>query len=215
MRSAARRWLARRVPVRRRDTVTKVLASLAVLGIAGAVAGLGTYGAFSDAAPVTTSVQSARVDLTIGVPSGGATIPAPASNFVPGDSMTRAVDVVNVGTVPVAAVTLAVTTSNSNALVTNAANGLQLTVRRCSQAWTWNGSTSAPAYTCGGTETTVLSGSPRGSATVISPGSATPGGRDHLVFTLAMPTTAGNTFQGLSTVVNLTFTGTQLPGAPR
>jgi len=207
--------VARRVPGHRRDTVTKVLASLAVLGAAGAVAGLGTYGAFTDAAPVTTSVQSARVDLVIGVPGGGATVPASASNFVPGDSMTRAVDLTNAGTVPVASVTLNVTASTSNALVTDTTQGLQLSVRRCSQAWTWNGSTSAPAYACGGTESTLLSGPVRGSTTVSPPISVRPGGRDHFVFTLAMPETAGNSFQGLSAVVNLTFTGVQRPGTPR
>lgn len=198
-----------------RSTGAKVLASLAVLGVTGAVAGLGTYGAFSDAAPVTTSVHSARVDLNVGAPAGGASASVTIGDFLPGDSLTRAIDLVNAGTVAMSSVTLAVSASTSNALVTDATNGLQLSVRRCSQAWTWNGSTSAPAYTCAATEDTVYSGSPRGSATLSAPRSSALNGRDHLVYTLAVPATADNSFQGLSTVVTLTFTGTQLPGAGR
>ena len=185
-----------------------------MLGVAGAVAGLGTYGAFTDTGRVTTSVQSARVDVNVAIPSG-ASASMSASNFLPGDSMTRALDVVNNGSVSLSAVTLTVTANTANALVTDTTDGLQLSVRRCSQAWTWNGSSSAPAYTCAGTEDTVHSGSVRGATTLSTPGSAAPNGRDHLVFTLAMPTTAGNSFQGLGAVVTLTFTGTQLSGTPR
>ena len=45
--------------------------------------------------------------------------------------------------------------------------------------------------------------------------SLNPGGSDNLVFTISLPTSAGNSFQGLSNTLNLTFTGVQRTGSNR
>jgi Camelysin metallo-endopeptidase len=201
---------------RRDGTARKILASLGVIGAAAAVAGLGTYGSFTDSTTkVTTSVQAAILNLDLSQPSGVAAIPTTTSDFVPGDSLTRAVDLVNSGVTRLSTVTLEVTAGSSNLLTTDATNGLQLAVRRCSVPWTQTTTSPGPAYGCSGTETTLFSGPIGGSRTLASPASLNPGGKDYLVFTISLPTSAGNGFQGLGTTVNLTFTGSQAPGAPR
>jgi hypothetical protein len=201
---------------RRHRTARKILASLAVIGAAAGMAGLGTYGAFTDrTTPVTTSVQSATLQLDLAQPSGVTVIPDSVSNFVPGDSMTRAVDLVNNGGARLSSVGLAVTAGSSNLLTTDTNNGLQLSLRRCSTAWAQGGTTSAPTYSCPGTEQILHSGPISGTYTLSAPASLAPAGRDHLVFTIALPTSADNRFQGLGTTVNLTFTGTQVAGSAR
>ena len=197
-------------------TARKILASLGVIGAAAAVAGLGTYGSFTDSTTsISTSVQSATLSLDLSQPSGVAPIPATMSNFVPGDSMTRAVDLVNSGTTKLSSITLAVTAGSSNLLTNDTTNGLQLSVRQCSVAWTQTTTSTGPTYSCSGTEQTLLSGPVSGNRTLPSPASLNPGGRDQLVFTIALPTSADNRFQGLGTTLNLTFTGAQVAGTAR
>jgi hypothetical protein len=45
--------------------------------------------------------------------------------------------------------------------------------------------------------------------------SLNPGGSDNLVFSISLPTSADNSFQGLSNTLNLTFTGVQRTGSAR
>ena len=49
----------------------------------------------------------------------------------------------------------------------------------------------------------------------LTPASLATGGVDHLVVTLALPTSAGDDFQGLSSALSLTFTGIQANGTAR
>src|SRR5690349_16295933 len=115
----------------------KVVGSLAVVGTAAAVAGLGTFGTFSDStAPVSTTVQTGTVDINLAQPSGAVAIPANVTGFVPGDSMTRAVNLSNNGTSALSSISLASSSTASNALVTDTTNGLQLTIKACSVAYT-------------------------------------------------------------------------------
>jgi Camelysin metallo-endopeptidase len=200
----------------RRTTTRKVIGSLGVIGAAAAVAGLGTFGTFTDSTtPVATTVDSGTVDINL--TPNGYTVPATVANFVPGDSMTRAVTLTNAGTAPLSSVTLGVTSSTTPAtvLTSDATNGLQLAVRSCSVAWTQGGTAQAPTYTCGGTETPMIAKSVLGNQALPSPASLAPGGTDHLVFTISLPTTADNTFQGKSSALSLTFIGTQRNGTAR
>ena len=78
-------------------TARKVVGSLGVIGAAAAVAGMGTFGTFTDSTtPVATTIASGT--LAINVTQPGFTVPVTTSNFVPGDSMTRAVNLINDGT---------------------------------------------------------------------------------------------------------------------
>ena len=200
-----------RTPATRGNT-RKVIGSLAVVGTAAAVAGLGTFGTFTDStAPVSTTVSTGTVDINLAQPGGAVAIPATVSNFVPGDSMTRAVNLSNNGTAGLASITLGSSSTASNLLVTDATNGLQLTIKACSVAFT-GVSTTAP--TCSGTERTLYGGpAVTTNSSLTGLNSMNAGGTDYLVFTVSLPTSAGNTFQGLSAPLSITFTGVQRNGA--
>ena len=200
-----------------RTTARKIVGSLAVVGTAAAVAGLGTYGNFTDSTtPLAMSVDTGTLSINLAQPAGAVAIPVNVPGFVPGDSMSRAVNLINDGAVALGAlsVTSAVTTT-PNVLTTDAVNGLQLTVEGCSVAWTQGGTPSAPLYTCSGTKRTVLSGPVANSASLTGATSLAAGGTDYLVFSVSLPTTADNTFQGKNAGLSLTFTGVQRAGQAR
>ena len=188
-------------PLVERSTTRKVVGSLAILGTAAAVAGLGTYGNFTDSTtPMNTTVDTGTLSINLAQPGGAVAIPVSTTGFVPGDSMTRAVNLINDGGSALGSVTSSPRcTSASNVLTTDAVNGLQLAVKGCTVAWTQGGTPTAPTYTCAGTERTVLTGSAvASSATLASPASLAAGGVDYLVFSISLPATADNTFQGKS-----------------
>lgn len=192
----------------------KVVGSLAVVGTAAAVAGLGTFGTFtSSTTPVSTTVQTGTVSINLAQPGGAVAIPATVSGFVPGDSMSRAVNLSNNGTSALSSLTLTDQSTATNALVTDLTNGLQLSVKTCSVPYTQNGTT-APTYTCSGTERSLYSGPAVVTNQALTGlNSMNAGGIDNLAFTISLPTTAGNTFQGLSAPLSITFTGVQRNGS--
>jgi hypothetical protein len=199
-----------------RATTRKVVGSLAIAGAAAAVAGLGTFGTFtSSTTPVATQVSTGNVAINLAQPSGSYTIPATTTGFVPGDSLTRAVTLNNTGTAAMSSITFATTATASNLLTTDVVNGLQLAVRSCSVPYTQGGTAAAPTYTCGGTEKVLTSGSALTSVQLPGLASLNPGGSDNLVFSISLPTSADNSFQGLSNTLNLTFTGVQRTGSAR
>ena len=206
-------------PLVERSTTRKVVGSLAILGTAAAVAGLGTYGNFTDSTtPVNTTVDTGSLSINLTQPGGAVAIPVSTTGFVPGDSMTRAVNLINDGGSALGSVTLsAAVTSAANVLTTDAVNGLQLSVKGCSVAWTQGGTPTAPTYTCSGTERSVVNSAVAnaGNVALVNPASLAAGGVDNLVFSISLPTTADNTFQGKSATLSLTFTGVQRTGTAR
>src|SRR3954447_21973758 len=89
-------------------TARKVVGSLGVLGAAAAVAGIGTFGGFTDSTPpVSTTISSGTLSIDLTQPS--VAIPASTVGFVPGDSLTRAVNLVNDGNSALGSVTLSST----------------------------------------------------------------------------------------------------------
>jgi hypothetical protein len=204
-------------PLVERSTTRKVVGSLAILGTAAAVAGLGTYGNFTDSTtPLNTTVDTGTLSINLAQPGGAVAIPLTTTGFVPGDSMTRAVNLINDGGSGLGSVTVSsVLTSPATVLTSDVVNGLQLTIKGCSVAWTQGGTPTAPTYSCAGTERTVLSGAAVNSAPLASPASLAAGGVDNLVFSISLPATADNTFQGKSASLSLTFTGVQRTGTVR
>jgi len=195
------------------STTKKVVGSLALAGTAAAVAGLGTFGTFTDStAPLNTTVATGTVDINLAVPSGGVAIPVTTTGFVPGDSLTRAVDLSNNGTSALSGVTLVSSATAGSILTTDTTNGLQLAVKSCSVAWTQGGTASAPTYTCSGTQSALVSSPAVSTSTLNGLASMNAGGVDHLIFSVSLPTSADNTFQGKSASLSLTFTGTQRTG---
>ena len=172
----------------------KVVGSLGIIGAAAAVAGMGTFGTFTDSStPVATTIASGT--LSIDVTQQGYSVPVTTSNFVPGDSLTRAVNLINDGSSALGSVTLASTVQTPSILTTDVNNGLQLAVKSCSVAWT-----SGPAVT---------------SFALNNPASLVAGATDYLTFAVSLPVSADNTFQGKSAALSLTFTGTQRTGSAR
>jgi spore coat-associated protein N len=203
-------------PASTRSTTRKIVGSLGVIGTAAAVAGLGTFGTFTDSTtPVETEIQSGSVDIDLTQPA--AAIPVTTAGFVPGDSMSRAVTLSNKGTAGLSMVSLAVTAPVSSVLNTDTVNGLQLTLKACTVPWTQGGTASAPTYTCGagGTEKFLSSGPVVGNFSLPTPSSLNPAGVDHLVFTITLPTGANNDFQNKTSKLNLVFSGTQRAGTAR
>jgi hypothetical protein len=195
-------------------TAKKVIGSLGIVGAAAAVAGMGTFGSFTaSTTPASTTVNSGT--LSINLSQQGYAIPASTSNFLPGDSMTRAVNLVNNGGSPFGSVALGVTAAAPSLLTTDATNGLQLTVKSCSVAWTQSGPATAPVYTCSGTTNTVGTGPVIGNQALSGVNSLNAGGTDYLTFSISLPAAADNTFQGKSAALTLTFTGVQATGSAR
>ncbi len=197
-------------------TARKVVGSLAVLGTAAAVAGLGTYGNFTDSTtPMNTTVASGTLSIDLTQPAGAYAIPVSVSGLVPGDSITRAVNLVNDGTLGLSTVSVISTATAPSLLTTDATNGLQLAIKGCSVPWTQGGTASAPTYTCSAGQSTLMTGPVVNNAGLSNPASLNPGGTDYLTFSISLPTTADNTFQGKSAGLSLSFTGAQRSGSAR
>ncbi|GAA3604133.1 hypothetical protein GCM10022223_19740 [Kineosporia mesophila] len=190
----------------------KVVASVAVLGSAASVAGLGTFGTFTSSTSASTTVATGTVTIALGTAGAAANrLTLGATGLVPGDTMQRAVDLTNTGTQNLAGVALTTAATSSSLLDTSAAMGLQLKIDDCSTAWTEAGTAPAYTYTCGGTTTAVLASTPViGSALALSNlNTLTAGAVDHMRVTLTLPATADNTLQNQSSTVGFTFLGTQ------
>jgi Camelysin metallo-endopeptidase len=200
--------------VKNSTTARKVVGSLGVIGAAAAVAGMGTFGTFTDSTtPVNTTIDSATLDINAG--PVGAAIPVKTDGFLPGDSLTRAVNLVNNGTSPLGSVVLGTTVASPSILTTDVTNGLQMAVKSCAVAWTQGGTASAPTYTCSSGEKLLGSGPAVSNLPLTNPASLTPGGTDYLTFTVSLPAGADNSFQGKSAALSLTFTATQRTGTAR
>lgn len=196
----------------RRSTRSRVLLSLALVGSAASVAGLGTYGSFTSTTSASQTVATGTVTLALGA-TGASTnrLTVNASGLVPGDTVQRSFDLENSGSEDLASVSFTSSATASSLLDTDGTDGLQMVIERCSVPWTEAGVSPAFTYTCGGATATVVASRPVvGSDVALSNLTVTTAGAtDHLRLTLTLPATAGNTFQGLSSTVSYGFTGTQ------
>jgi spore coat-associated protein N len=194
------------------NTKKKLLGSFAALGAAASIAGLGTFASFTSSTTASQSITAGTVSITLGASGPANRLAIGATNLVPGDTIQRAVDLVNNGSASadnLSSITLTTTAAPTSLLDTDATNGLQMVIDKCSVAWT---ESAAPyTYTCGGTTASVLA-----SRAVIGSGlalaglaSLTTGQTDHLRVTLTLPSAAGNTLQGQSSSVSYNFVGTQ------
>ena len=193
-----------------RPTMHKLLATVAVLGAAASIAGLGTYATWTTTTSENHTISSGTVTIALGA-TGAATnrLNVGASALAPGDSVQRSVDLTNSGTIDLSGVTLTTTASPSSLLDTDATNGLQLVIDKCSVAWTEAG----PPYTysCSGSTSTVLASRAviGSNLTLSNLGVTAPAATDHLRVTLTLPSGAPNTLQNQSSTVTYAFTGTQ------
>jgi hypothetical protein len=201
----------------RSRTARKVLGSLGVVGAAAAVAGMGTFGTFTDStAPLNASVTSGTLSLDLNAVNSTATLPMNATGFVPGDSISRSVDLANTGNLAFAGISMTSTATTSSLLDTDKVNGLQLSIKSCPVNWTETVTNGVATYTCSGATTNVVNSGPVvNTATLSNIASLNAGGTDHLVVTLTLPAGADNTFQGKTSALSVSFTGAQKTGTNR
>ncbi|TFV52732.1 TasA family protein [Blastococcus sp. TF02A_35] len=194
------------------STARKVIGSLGVLGAAAAVAGLGTFGTFTDSA---TPVQNATVDsgtLSISATRGDS-LPLNVANLVPGDTITRAITIKNDGNLPLGSVSLAATAAApASILTTDATNGLQMAVKSCAVAWTPGANNT---LTCSSGERSISTGQIIRNVDLGAVASLAANGTDYIAYTVSLPLSADNTFQGKSAALTLTVTGAQKTGTTR
>ena len=188
----------------------KLIASVAVLGAAASIAGLGTYATFTSTTSQSHTISSGTVTIALGA-TGAATnrLNIGATAVAAGDTIQRSVDLINSGSIDLASITLTTTASPSSLLDTDAANGLQMVIDKCSQAWTEAGP--PYTYTCGGTTSSVVGSRPviGGNLALSNMSAFTNGVTDHLRVTLMLPSAAPNSFQNQSSTISYAFTGTQ------
>ena len=185
-----------------------MLASIAVLGAAAAIAGLGTFATFTSSTSTSHTIASGTLSLTSGPTNRLGT---GASAIAAGDTMQRAIDLNYAGSVDLGSATLTTNATASSALDTDTTDGLKLAIDKCSVAWTESGP--PYTYTCSGATSSVLGSQPLiGSNVALSNLTLTAGSTDHLRVTVTLPSTAGNSLQNLSSTVGYTFTGVQRAG---
>jgi spore coat-associated protein N len=194
----------RRTSARTKALVTGGLVALTVAGVGGAA-----FAAFTGTSNAAQSVASGTVSLAgIGTNAAGNRLTVAATNIAPGDTIQRAVTLTNTGTLDLANVVLTTNATTSSLLNTDAVNGLQVAIDKCSVAWTE--SAFPYTYTCSGTTSSVLAGTPViGTNLALSNLTLTAAASNNLRVTVTLPAAAGNGFQGLTSVINYTFTGTQ------
>ncbi|MQW77804.1 hypothetical protein GHK92_18185 [Nocardioides sp. dk4132] len=197
----------------RRATATKVIASVALLAGAASVAGLGTFGAFTD----TTTANQAVATGTVEFVDLKAQLSADVEGMVPGDWIERPVTLIRDKDSETFESLKLTTTAVGEAGLTAAATGLQLTVDECSVPWTEDGK----AWTCtGGTTTPVIAetdvvGQNRALTDSVTRVNAE--GEAYLRVKLALPNTVAdqNALKNKNATVTFTFDATQRAGEAR
>jgi predicted ribosomally synthesized peptide with SipW-like signal peptide len=193
----------------------KLVASVALIMVASAVVGVGAFAVFTDTTSVSQATTSGTVTMaTINVSGTNNRLSIGASNIAAGDTMQRSVDLKQTGTLALASIVLTTSATASSLLDTDATNGLQMVIDKCSVAWTEGGTPPAYTYTCGGTTTSVLATAPViGTNLTLNNITLTAGTDNFLRVTLTLPSGAPNTLQGKSSTIQYSFTGTQRTAA--
>lgn len=201
----------------------KVLLSLAALGAAASIAGLGTFANYTSTTSSSADATTGTVSIALGASGPANRLAVAATGVLPGDSIARAVDLSSTSTDALSSVKLTTTATTSSALDTDGTNGLQLLIQKCTVAWTETANVSPQTgytYSCSGTTTTVLGGSTTpviqsatafsGLAATAGPGNVTPT-MDHLLVTMSLPaaTIESQVAQGSHSVVLFTFNAAQ------
>lgn len=190
-----------------KTTAGKILASVALVGTAAAVAGMGTYGAFSSSTSASQSVTAGTVKIALGATTAD-TLNVAVAGMLPGDKVEKLVTLANTGDSALNTVSLTTDAGATTSLLTSeVVDGLQILIENCSVAWTG----AAAPYSCSGTKSTVLASSPviGANRTLANLTALTNGKTDYLKVTTTLPSTAPNAFQGATSTVGFTFAATQ------
>jgi len=198
-----------------------IVATAAVGGVA--LVGSSVFASLTATAFNTSahSVSSGTLKLTqasSGVAGLTAGFTTAVTGVAPGDTINRFIDLTNGGTLAGASMTLGLADSAATKLTTDAVNGLQVTVKECTVAYT------TVTGLCSGTETTMvgpvsanlLTSTPQ--TLTVAAADLLAGGVAHTKFIISLPTNSevttngtlpGGTIQGLTSLLTWTFTETQ------
>src|SRR4051812_36170823 len=163
-------------------TGRKLLLSGALLGMVASIAGMASYATFTSTTSASQTTSSGTVTVGLGAAGGvDNRLTVGATNLAAGDTVDRQIKLSNSGSIDLSTATLTTTAPTSSLLDTDAANGLQLQVDKCSSAWTEAG-TNPYTYTCGGTTTPIVASRPVVGSAISLPSLAalTAGGSDYL-----------------------------------
>ncbi|WP_341243099.1 hypothetical protein, partial [uncultured Nocardioides sp.] len=194
-------------------SLTRVVASVALVAGATAVAGLGTFGSFTSSTEATEAVASGETKIEL-AGQGTQGLDMAAVGLVPGDTVERAVQLTRAGaTEGFGSVALTTTSADTapSILTSDKVNGLQLSIDQCSVAWAK--AADSKRMTCGGEVTSIVSAVPviganRDLAQVTTALNGT-AKVSNLRITLALPQAADNTFQLKTDTVKFVFDATQ------
>lgn len=198
----------------------KILMSVLGLGVVGSLVGMGTFASFTATATNTNNTFTTGT-LNYETRQGGSAVTTNVislSAMKPGDSKSMFLEVKNTGSLTMQSQTLATTAPTSSLLNTDTTDGLHLTITRCSVAWGGTATTptcgDAGGGTGGGTTETnfnnvaiVKAASSIGTATLAG------GASNYYLIAVNLPTSAGNTFQGLTSNITFTWAGAQQAGS--
>ena len=189
----------------------KLMLSAALVMVAATLVGLGAFATFTDTAQVSQANTSGTVTLNpISTNAANNRLVLGASLLAAGDTVQRAVNIKDTGSIDLVDVKVTTTASPTSLLDTDATNGLQMVIDKCSVAWTEAGTSPAYTYTCSGTTSSVVASvAVIGANRTLNNLTLTAGSDNFLRVTLTLPSAAGNTFQGLSSTIQYSFTGTQ------
>jgi predicted ribosomally synthesized peptide with SipW-like signal peptide len=191
----------------------KAVLSAGLLALLAGVVGMGAFALFTDTQSVSQADTTGTVTLAdISVNAANNRLSVGASNLAAGDTIQRTVNVKNTGTITLSTITLTTSATTSSVLDTDATNGLQMVIDKCSQAWTETGGPPY-TYTCGGSTNSVVASTPvlvtnQSLANV----SLTGGADNFLRVTLSLASSAGTPLEGKSSTIQYSFTATQRAG---
>jgi spore coat-associated protein N len=203
------------MPAMSRSARRFVAAVAGLVAVAGAATG--AYAVDVSTQTAAQTVQSGTVTVGLGAaggPSNRLSVAVSGLDPTVTPTATRTVDLLNTGSEALSGVTLSVTATTSTALDSDPVNGVQLAISACSVAWTESGTSPNFSDSCSGSTSTVLAAGPvvRSSATLSNLTSLAVGGTAHLELQLTLPATSPSSDQGLTSSLQLTFTGTQRAG---
>jgi spore coat-associated protein N len=197
----------------------KVLLSMAAVGTAGAMAGLGTFANFSDSTSSSQTALSGKVVLEVGADGTANRFSVDSGTLVPGDTIQRAIDLISTSTAgDLGQITLTTSATASSDLDTDAVDGLQMQFDNCAAGWVEAGSSPSYTYTCVAGSTVVLGTTPvigAGISLASLPIELGAPGTEHLRLKLTLPATADNSFQDLTSTILYTFNAAQRAASNR
>lgn len=193
---------------KRRGTGVKMLATLAVLAVAGSIFTIASLALFTDQETVAgNSFTTGTIDL-VATP---ATAVVTAAAMAPGDQVTASQDVANSGTLEFRYSVVSTTTEDT--LASELVLTIKTGVTRCDDAnWTTDGSI-VYSGVLGSTGTTSIFGDPTQGAQAGDRVLAA-GANEALCFNVTLPLGATNASQGLTTTATFTFDSEQTANNP-